>query len=389
MAFCETTTSRPGKTGICALHYITESHKKKGVFCVSDIILMNKSAELTMRKFGEDLFERFINYTDVKETTLKGYAVCIRQFFNWMKENNIQQPTREDVKDYKKHLEEQPFTAGTRSQYLRVVKHFFKWTASEGLYPNIADNIKGAKVRQDNTKKEAFNEEDIRIILESIDRSTETGKRNYAMILLSVTGGLRIIEMHRADIQDIATIKGQQVLYIQGKGRDEKDAYIKLIPEVQEALQDYLQSRKHWRKTDPLFAGTGNRAKGGRLEVPSFSRIIKTIFKEAGYDSHKLTAHSLRHTSNTLLFKSGADLYTVQQHARHSDPKTTEIYIHAVDREKDRSEQNIYNQIFRPGQKDIEEAAGEIMQQLSEEDKLKALEFIQKLSSAASVRKAV
>ena len=170
---------------------------------------------------------------------------------------------------------------------------------------------------------------------------------------------------------------------------DTKDAYIKLIPEVQEALQDYLQSRKHWKKTDPLFAGTGNRARGGRLEVPSFSRIIKTIFKEAGYDSNKLTAHSLRHTSNTLLFKSGADLYTVQQHARHSDPKTTEIYIHAVDREKDRSEQNIYNQIFRPGQKDTEEIASEMMQQLSEEDKLKALEFIRKLSSASAVQKVV
>lgn len=343
---------------------------------MNDLILMNKSTGLTVRKFGEDLFERFINYTDVKETTLKGYAVCIRQFFNWMKENNIQQPSRDDIKAYKKHLEEQPFTAGTRSQYLRVVKHFFKWTASEGLYPNIADNIKGAKVRQDNTKKEAFNEEDIRIILESIDRSTEPGKRNYAMILLAVTGGLRIIEMHRADIQDIATIKGQQVLYIQGKGRDEKDAYIKLIPEVQEALQDYLQSRKHWRKTDPLFAGTGNRAKGGRLEVPSFSRIIKTIFKGAGYDSHKLTAHSLRHTSNTLLFKSGADLYTVQQHARHSDPKTTEIYIHAVDREKDRSEQNIYNQIFNLGKQDMAQEAYEALQGLSEAQQQEALNYI-------------
>ena len=219
---------------------------------MTDIMLVNRGTELTVRKFGEDLFERFISYTDVKETTLKGYAVCIRQFFKWLKENNVQQPTREDIKEYKKFLEEQAFTAGTRSQYLRVVKHFFKWTASEGFYPNVADNIKGAKVRQDNTKKEAFNEEDIRIILESIDRSTESGKRNYAMILLSVTGGLRIIEMHRADIQDIATIKGQQVLYIQGKGRDEKAAYIKLIPEVQEALQDYHQSRKHWKKTDPL-----------------------------------------------------------------------------------------------------------------------------------------
>lgn len=333
--------------------------------------------------FSVDLFKRFIKYTDVKEITIKGYSVCIRQFIYWMQDNGITQPQREDIRAYKTYLDTQRFTAGTRAQYLRAVKHFFKWTASEGLYPDVAQNIKGAKVRADNTKKEAFNESDMKTIIESIDRTTEAGKRNYAMILLSVTGGLRIIELQRADIQDIATIKGQKVLYIQGKGRDEKDEYIKLIPEVSEAISDYLETRKPYKKNDPLFTGTSNNGKGQRMAEPSISRIIKTVFRNAGYDSRKLTAHSLRHTSNTLLFKSGADLYTVQHHARHADPKTTEIYIHAVDREKDKSEQAIYNQIFRPDQADIVKEASETLQGLSLEDQIKALEFIKSLKKGS------
>ena len=341
---------------------------------MSELIITN--AALQQVQFNGDLFSRFIQYTDVKETTLRGYAVCIRQFAKWLAGAGIRQPSREDIRAYKAYLDTRNFTAGTRAQYLRAVKHFFKWTASEGFYPNIADNIKGAKVRQDNTKKEAFREEDIKTILSSIDRSTEAGKRDFAMILLSVTGGLRIVEMQRADIQDIATIKGQRVLYIQGKGRDEKDEYIKLIPEVWEALQDYLQSRPACRKNDPLFTGTSNRGRGQRMAIPSFSRIIKTNFRAAGFDSGKLTAHSLRHTSNTLLFKSGADLYTVQQHARHSDPKTTEIYIHAVDREKDRSEQAIYNQIFTPEQHNTAEDALKLLQGLSEAAKQQAMQYI-------------
>lgn len=329
--------------------------------------------------FDECLFYRFVDYIDVKETTLKGYLCCIRQFMNWLRENKIKNPVREDIKSYKAYLETEGFTSGTRARYLRVIKQFFKWTASEGLYPNIADNIKGAKVKNDNTKKEAFNEDDIRTILESIERGSETGKRNYAMVLLSVTGGLRLIEMHRADIGDIQTIKGQRVLYIQGKGRDEKDEYVKLIPEVSEAIDDYLSTREANKKNDPLFTGTSNRSKGERLSVPSLSVIIKGIFKDSGYDCDKLTAHSLRHTSNTLLFKSGADLYTVQKHARHSDPKTTEIYIHAVDREKDRSEQNIYNQIYHREERDIADKCYELLQDLPEEAKRQALEFIEKL----------
>lgn len=343
-------------------------------------IILSQQNIINSSNFSNNLFDRYIAYADVKETTLKGYIVCLRQFAKWMHENYITQPQREDIKAYKKHLDDSKFTSGTKARYLRCVKHFFKWTASEGLYPNVADNIKGAKVKADNTKKEAFEEQDIINILESIDRTTESGSRDYAMILLSVTCGLRIIEMQRANIEDLQVIKGQRVLYIQGKGHDSKDDYKKLVPEVSEAIEAYLQIRGNTRKNEPLFAGVGNRAKGGRLSEPSISRIIKTVFVNAGYDCARLTAHSLRHTSNTLLFKSGADLYTVQQHARHSDPKTTEIYLHVLDKEKDHSEQDIYNQIFRPQEKDTMKKANEILQELSEADKQKALQYIVMLS---------
>lgn len=349
-------------------------YSNEGAAAVQELTIRNVT--LAEMQFDNSLFFRFMQYTDVKETTLKGYAVCVRQFIRWMQEHEIRQPNRDDVRAYKAHLDNQNFTAGTRAQYLRAVKHFFKWTASEGLYPNIADNIKGAKVKQDNTKKEAFNEEDIKTILASIDRTTEAGKRDFAMILLSVTGGLRIIEMQRADVQDIATIRGQQVLYIQGKGRDEKDEYVKLIPEVFAAINEYLQSRPAYKKSDPLFTGTSNRGRGQRMAEPSISRIIKGVFRNAGYDSGKLTAHSLRHTCSTLLRKSGADVYTIQQHVRHNDPKTTEIYIHAADREKKRNEQAIYNQIFNPGKKSIAEQATEALEGLTEAEQRAALDYI-------------
>lgn len=113
-----------------------------------------------------------------------------------------------------------------------------------------------------------------------------------------------------------------------------------------DALEDYLATRPEAKKSDPLFTSTSNRSKGGRITEPSVSRLIKQIFISAGYDSNKLTAHSLRHTSNTLLFKAGADLYQVQHHARHQNPATTEIYLHAEERDKDQSELQIYNELF-------------------------------------------
>jgi integrase/recombinase XerC len=297
--------------------------------------------------FDNNLFDRFIDYTSVKDITLKGYAVCLRQFIGWITRQEIATPQRADIKAYKAYLDGCDYTAGTRAQYLRAVKHFFKWAASEGLYPNIADNIKGAKVKEDNTKKDPLQEADVIRVLDSIARSSEAGKRDYAMLILAITCGLRIIELQRANIADIKTMAGERVLFIQGKGRDEKDEYKKLVPAVWAAIKEYLAVRPGAKKSDALFVGTSNRAKGQRITEPSISRIIKGILVNAGYDSERLTAHSLRHTSVTMLLKAGATLQEAQHHARHSDPATTGIYAHNIEREKDRSEQRIYNQIFR------------------------------------------
>ena len=303
--------------------------------------------------FNNQLIYSFIDYTDVQGTTIKNYATDLKPFFKFLRDNDIKQPTKIDIKNYKKYLASLNLTAGTKQQYFKACKHLFRWLSSEGYYLNVADNIKGFKVDATKTKKESFNEQDIKNIVNKIDKTTEVGKRDYAIILLTLTGGLRINEIRNIDIQDIQVIKNEYVVYILGKGHTEKDTYIKIIKPVYDAIQDYLNIKGKINRIDPLFTSTSNRALGKRITKESISQILKNRFRDAGYDTPKLTAHSLRHTSNTMLYKSGADLYRVQQHARHKDPKTTEIYIHQANREKDTSELDIYNQIFNTESQDI------------------------------------
>ena len=304
--------------------------------------------------FSGDLFSRFIDYTDRKDTTTKGYISCIRQFANWMRENGITQPRREDVKAYRDHLEESNLATGTQAQYLRAVKHFFKWTAAEGLFPNVADNIHGAKIRHDIHKKDALQREDVAAIAATIDRTTENGKRLYAMFLLCVICGLRTIEINRADVGDMKTLGGTVYLYLQGKGHDDKDAPVLLIPEVKAAIDDYLNCREAKATArSPLFTSTSNRSKGERIATTTISTMLKEMLIKAGYDSDRLTAHSLRHTSGTGAHKAGIDLYGVQHLMRHCDPATSEIYIHDDDHQaaEEKGRQGIYDYYFKDGQK--------------------------------------
>ena len=348
----------------------------------------------------ETMLQRFIDYIQVSETTRQSYFVCLRDFFAWMQENGIRQPQRDDILHYVQYLDtphprrercDRPhnkqmtiihMSAGTQARYLRAVKLFFRWTSTAATplyYPNVADNIKGAKVRADNKKRDPLQKHEAMDLLKSIDRSDLVGKRDYAMILLSITAGLRIIEMQRANIGDLETIAGEKVLFIQGKGRSEKDAYKKLTPEVFTAINDYLTARGCKDKAAALFAGAGNRCNGQRLAEPSISRIIKDRLKAAGYDTHRISAHSLRHTSVTFLLEAGATLQEAQHHARHASPETTGIYAHNIDQRKDHSEQRIYNFLFGI-ETDAATQAADLLHQMNAEQQRRALDLLKALA---------
>ena len=213
---------------------------------------------------------------------------------------------------------------------------------------------------------------DLAQIADTFDRSDETGKRLYAMYLLCVICGLRTIEIHRADVGDLKTVGGTAYLYLHGKGHDDKDAPVLLIKEVYDAVQDYLQIRaEKVTAKSPLFTSTSNRSKGGRIATTTISTMLKTLLVNAGYDSDRLTAHSLRHTSGTGAHKAGIDLYGVQHLMRHCDPATSEIYIHDDDHKaaEEKGRKGIYDYYFNGAELHpvIPELEAEIMSMTAEQ----------------------
>lgn len=368
---------------------------------MGELMTTNAAIQPQQQPTIADLLQKFFEYLDVKEVTAKSYAVALRAFLEWTNDNGIQQPQRADIVAYVAHLAKphpkrtrcdrpnskpgavMTYSAGTQARYLRAVKLFFKWTSQQErpyYYPDVADRVKGAKVRADNTKRDPLEREGAMQVLDSIDRSTEAGKRDYAMILLSITAGLRIIEMQRANVGNMETLAGQHILYIQGKGHDEADAYKKLCPEVYAAILDYLGTRGSLDAAAPLFAGIGNRSRGQRLTEPSISRIIKDRLRAAGFDTHRITAHSLRHTSVTFLLESGATIQQAQHHARHASPETTGIYAHNIDQRKDQSEQRIYDYLFGIEQ-DTAKQAAEVISHMTQEQQQIALQMLQAMAA--------
>lgn len=352
------------------------------------------TTQMQAASFEISYINSFVAWLDRGDRTAHSYIVNLRQFIAWLKYEQIDNPCRQDLINYRTWLTTEhdaisldlDSAAGYRyrtdkaghrirvickpntiAQYLRIVRQFFTWADANNLYPNIAANIHAPKINSQIHRKEALTPMQVLKIEQSIaqtaaislqqakssnkdeagrvQRATEQSKRLYAIYLLAVNAGLRTVEISRANIKDFKTIDGQSWLYIWGKGHSEPDQRKPLAHNVALAIKDYLKSRTdHKTSLSPLFVSTGNRSHGKRIAPTTISTMLKRAMIDAGFDSDTITAHSLRHTAGTnVLQLTGDNIYLTQQYMRHKSPTTTEIYIH---NNTEQQEANIAEQLY-------------------------------------------
>ena len=244
----------------------------------------------TPNEITQDLTARFFLFLDAKPKTVETYTRALRQFLKYLSVNNISRPGREDIIAYKSALMHS-CKPSTVSSYLSAVKAFFSWTEQERIYPNIAVHIKGAKIDRD-FKKDYLTAAQAKTVLHGVDNNSTNGMRDYALLCLMVTCGLRTIEVVRADVSDLRALGNDTVLYVQGKGHDEKTDFVKVPPQTEAALRAYLISREA-ADGEPLFTSTSNNSKGQRMTTRSISGIVKHYLVSSGFNSTTEPSSSL------------------------------------------------------------------------------------------------
>ena len=312
----------------------------------NEIITINNPGEMQLVKETklQEFFDKFFLFIDVKPKSVETYKKALKQFLTYLSFNGITQPTREDIIKFRDYLEP-THKANTIRLYLTSIKLFFTFLEQQGIYKNISEKVKAPKVLKGH-KKDALTQSQAKEVLNALETETIQGKRNKAIIALMMTTGLRTIELERAKVEDFRTVSGQSVLFIHGKGRDDKSEYVKITSEVEKLLRAYLNTRAKLKDTQPLFQSESNENKGQGISTRSIRKIVKNAFIKIGLNSNRITTHSLRHTAGTLALKGGAKLEEVKQMLRHSNINTTLIYLHNLERINNQSENIVSNLLF-------------------------------------------
>lgn len=311
---------------------------------MQEIATINAGNLIEYQPITTNMMQDFINFIDAAPKTVETYTKAIRQFYRYLSFKGIDRPTREDVIAFREELKTD-HAAATVQNYMVAVRLFFSWANSRGLYPNVAENLKGAKISR-GYKRDYLTSKQVKKVLSTIDTSTTQGLRDYAICSLMITAGLRDIEVRNLDIADMRTLGDFTVVYLLGKGRDEKAEYVKVVEPVENAIREYIKAAGLTNEKSPMFVSLSNNSKGSRMTTRSISRICKNALVAAGFDSSRLTAHSFRHTAVTLSLLGGKSLQETQQFARHSNINTTQIYAHNLDRAKNDCEETIAKAIF-------------------------------------------
>lgn len=170
---------------------------------------------------------------------------------------------------------------------------------------------------------------EIQKLLNSFDISTKKGLKEYTILKLLYSLGLRASEVANLTLEDIHWNTGE--LIIHGKGP--RLSKMPLLQSLGDDLIHYLHHGRPACDSSSLFVSSAMKAMTGNM----ISKIVSKALKNAGlYHKKGMAAHSLRHSFATHLLQKGATMQQISEVLRHRRIDSAQIYA-KVDFERLRS----------------------------------------------------
>lgn len=258
----------------------------------------------------------------------KTYTIDVKHFAHWMADQNLSLFSlgRDELVAYWTYLAEK-YAQSTASRMWTVARRLLDEAFQRSLLANNpALGIRSFKTGDDESPYRALKREEAKLLLDTIDRRTTLGKRDYALIMLLLRTGIRRAEVVALTIGDLVMEQGYHIATIQ-HGKGNKRGFAKLPVEVQQVIDDYLEAagRAHVAPESPLFVSfrKGDHPQEKPLHPNQVERIVKRCVQAVEI---AMSPYGMRASFIMPAFEGGADLALVQDAARHKDPRTTRRY---------------------------------------------------------------
>lgn len=296
-----------------------------------------------------EILKNYSNYLvaieGYSEITAKGYFSDLMNFFAFIKEYKhidapidlfnviiLKQVKKQDIIAYLIYLNySKDNKPATRKRKIYAIKNFYNWLINEYLKADIENPAKKINPIQKLKKFPKYlSLEQAKQIQQIFTlKNSKYPLRNNAIISLFLSTGIRRGELININIKDVNF--NEKKILVLGKGKKEREVYFSEYCKKQ--LEKYIEYRKRKYKVDildkntPLFLNKNHK----RLKEKGVEQICHDAYKLIGLEEEGFTAHTLRHTAATLIYKYvKPDPLLLKNFLGHESISTTQIYTHVT-----------------------------------------------------------
>lgn len=281
----------------------------------------------TLQAFFTD---RLVRQRGASPHTITAYRDTMKLLLTFAQRRLAKPPSTLDLTDldapligaFLDHLQhERANSVRTRNARLAAIHSLFKFAALR--HPEHAALIQRVLAippkRFDKALITYLTPTDIDALLAAPDQLTRAGRRDHALLLLTVRTGLRVSELVNLNRADLHLSAAAHVDCL-GKGRKHRST--PLDKQTVTVLKTWLNEHGG-DNDDPLFP----TRTGTRLSRDAVERLVAKHATTAGLKA--VTPHVLRHSAAMQLLHAGTDIAVIALWLGHEQAETTQIYLHA------------------------------------------------------------
>lgn len=269
---------------------------------------------------------------NVTDRTLETYEEVIPRFLKYLGEENIldiRDVRSIHIREYLVTLREKGLRGITSLKHFRCIRTFFLFLEREDcLNKNPLKNVKPPKPEQKEMR--TFNAQEVNKILNFFDRNDFFGMRNYCIMCLFFSTGIRKGEVTDLTLDNIDNIS--QLIRIE-KGKGQKARSVPIGKKLRYVLKQYLGKREDYLNGESCEWLFVSRRPERKMTKSCISVLFQKLKKNLGLTGEKVSAHTWRHTHAKNYLLNGGDIFSLQKILGHADIATTRKYINLDTRE--------------------------------------------------------
>ena len=292
----------------------------------------------------EEFISMYIAHGRPSKDTMNHCRSNINQFIRWCGDKGVHplSITNYQMHVYQNYLNSKEYKKDTISGKLVDIRSFFTAAQQmELISKNPCLGMTGGISYSVDDMVQYFSVDQMEEICSVFDSETDFVRlRNTLIVYLMGVEGLRNVEVHRANQEDIDWNVGS--IFVRGKGHDRRIFPCKPTFDI---LDQYLQAcpekiNKKGSLTPLILSDSYNNA-AGRISRNGLRHIMNQALKASGLKISGLSCHVFRHSCGTNLYAETKDLRLVQETLGHRDPKVTARYAHLQERISKRATERI------------------------------------------------